>query len=238
MKTDYRDVVWITGARRGIGAAVARELAAAGKRLALSARKAEDVKELGTELREHTDVGVFSCDVADRASVTDCAEAIADEFGRIDVLINNAGLGVFKPMLELTPDEFDAMIDVNLRGVHHCTRAVLPAMIERGRGDILTINSIAVQASFANCTAYGASKAGALAFNRSLRAEVREQGVRIMDIFPGATATAIWSDEMLQEFGERMMEPSDVAQAVREMLDTSRRAVVEELVLRPRRGDL
>jgi 3-oxoacyl-[acyl-carrier protein] reductase len=237
-KSNNRGCIWITGARRGIGAAVARAMAETGAALALSARKQSDLKELGDELSPLTDVRTYSCDVTAAESVTACYTAISSDFGAVDTLVNNAGVGIFKPMLELSVDEFDASIAANLRGVFLCTRSVLPAMIQRKKGRVVTINSIAASTSFANCTAYAASKAGVLAFNRSLREEVREHGVRIMDILPGATATAIWPDDMLSEHEPKMMQAQDVALIVRDMLQAPDRATIEELTVRPWRGDL
>jgi short-subunit dehydrogenase len=111
-------------------------------------------------------------------------------------------------------------------------------MMERKSGTIVNINSVAAVNSFKNCSAYGASKAGALALSRSMREDVREFGVKIIDMLVGATETEIWGDEMRAEAGHRMMQPEDIAQTIVNALKMSDRAMIEEILLKPQLGNL
>ncbi len=229
--------VWITGASRGIGRALAEALAAQGAHLVLSARSADELHSLAKSLAERSRVRALPCDLG-RADDVAAAAAIAAEQGDIDILINNAGMGVFKPLTELSIDEFDAMMNINMRAAFLCTRAVLPAMLSNRAGTIVNINSVAAQTAFQGCTAYGASKAALLAFSRSLRAEVREQGIKVLDMIPGATATSIWSEEALAQHGEVMMQAADLAGLAVDLLSGNPRMMIEEIVIRPQNGDL
>ena len=231
--------IWITGAGRGIGAAIARALAA-DHNLSISARDTARLAEVITHAPTGSRIVAHTCDVRDAASVREAHETFVQAHGPVDVLINNAGIGIFRPLVDLSIEEFDDQINVNLRGVFLCVKAVLPSMIERQRGQIVTINSIAALTAYTNSTAYGASKAGALAMSRSLRNEVRDHGIKVHDLLVGATSTDIWPDSARDEFGHRMMRPDDVAAVVQDLVSDffHPRTHIEELVLRPQRGDL
>jgi short-subunit dehydrogenase len=163
---------------------------------------------------------------------------ISLKLGAVDILVNNAGLGIFAPFNELSIDDVDAMLNVNLRGAFLCTQAVLSSMIERSEGVIVNINSVSALKTFKNCSMYAASKAGLLAMSRSLREEVREHGIKVIDLMIGATETDIWSVEARNEFSPRMMQPDDIAESLLATLRLSPRMMPEELVLRPQQGDL
>ena len=231
------NVVWITGASRGIGRAVAERLAGDGYRIALSARSAEALREIAGQFSEETALYV-ECDVRREESVHFAYRTIVERFGRVDVLVNNAGMGVFAPLVDLSVQEFDDMIATNLRGTFLCTKAVLPAMLKRKAGSVLNINSVSAVTAFTASSGYGASKAGALAMSRSLRAEVRDHNIRVIDIILGATETEIWDEEERDQYRGRMIQPEDVANIVPALLDANRRMMVEEIVVRPQRGDL
>ncbi len=237
--------IWITGAATGIGLAIAQRLVLERHTLVLSSRNEDALKRAAHELRALTNVQsaihVVPCDVTSAVSVESAARYIHTECstnGAVDVLINNAGVGVFKSLATIAIEDFDNMLNVNLRGAFLCIKAVLPPMIERHSGTIVNINSVAATTVFTNSTGYAASKAGLLALSRSLRQEVRSQGVRVIDVLPGATETGIWSETSRQQFRERMMQPEDVADAVAALLALSPRAMPEEIVLRPQLGDL
>lgn len=230
--------IWITGAGRGIGAAIARSVAS-GNHCTLSGRNRETLDALALEFPPGS-VAVAPCDVSDHASVLAAHAAAVTAFGPVNVLVNNAGIASFRPFVDTTPAEFDQQIAVNLRGVYSCCSAVVPAMIEQHSGMIVTINSIAARTTFSSCSAYGASKAGALALTQVLRAELREYGIKVCDVLVGATDTDIWAKDMRQEHGHRMLHGSDVAQAVSMIIDSysNPRLLFEELTVRPQLGDL
>lgn len=230
-------VVWITGASRGIGKAIAQRLANEGYRVALSARRADSLREVADEVG-HERALYVECDVREEESVYFAYRTIVERFEQVDVLVNNAGMGVFTPLAELSVQEFDDMVATNLRGSFLCVKAVLPAMLKRKAGTIIHVHSVSAIKAFAYSSGYGASKAGTLAMSRSLREEVRDQNVRVIDVIPGATETDIWDEKDRAQYRGRMMQPEDVADVFPTLLATSPRMLVEEIVLRPQRGDL
>jgi NADP-dependent 3-hydroxy acid dehydrogenase YdfG len=174
-------VALITGASDGIGAAVARKLHDAGASVGLLSRRGED---LGLE----RGLGV-KCDVRDRAAVADATNAVVELFGRLDVVVANAGVGAYGDFLDLDPDLVEDMIDVNLKGTLYTAAATLPHLIESGEGDFLSLASVAGLRAFPGESVYNASKFGQLGFTRSLDHELRERGVRATCICPGGVRT-------------------------------------------------
>lgn len=234
-------VVLVTGASQGIGAAIARAYAARGQgiRLALVARHAARLRAVAADcarLDPRGAAAVFRCDTTDEAAVRRLARAVTRRFGAVDTLINNAGAFAPAPFLATTVAAFDRMVAVNLRSAFLVTRAFLPAMVARRRGDILFMSSIAGLGAYPNASAYGAAKFGVTGLAKALRAETRSRGIRVCCFHPGATWTPSWAGSGVDP--ERLMPAEDVARAVLEVFDLSRRTVVEELVLRPQRGDL
>jgi 3-oxoacyl-[acyl-carrier protein] reductase len=238
MKQLSESVIWVTGASRGIGAACAKHLARTGAKMAVSARKSDSLTSLTESFASDARYHVIPCDVANRESVAAAVKDISFHLGAVDILINNAGLGIFAPFTELSIDDADAMLNVNLRGAFLCTHAVLPYMIEQSEGVIVNINSVAALKTFKNSSMYAASKAGLLAMSRVVREEVREHGIKVIDLMIGATETDIWSVEARNEFSPRMMQPDDIAESLLATLRLSPRMMPEELVLRPQQGDL
>jgi 3-oxoacyl-[acyl-carrier protein] reductase len=235
----FNKVVWITGASRGIGAAIAVKCNQAGATLALSSRNVSALERFHREnFDAHHRVLTLSCDVRNEVSVDAAYMGIIEEFGRVDVLINNAGTGTWKNSWEMSSLEFDETIETNLRGNFLLMKAVIPRMIERGEGRIVNILSVASVKPFTQGAAYGSSKAGAYMLSRIVREEVREFGIKVIDVLPGATETEIWDDESRRLHSGRMMQPEDIASAVCSVLQFSDRVMPEEIVLRPQLGDL
>jgi NADP-dependent 3-hydroxy acid dehydrogenase YdfG len=174
-------VALITGASGGIGAAVARKLHDAGASVGLLSRRGDD---LGLE----RGLGV-ECDVRDRAAVDEATEAVIERFGRLDIVVANAGVGAYGPFLELDPDQVEEMIDVNLKGTLYTAAATLPHLLDSGEGDFLSLASVAGLRAFPGESVYNASKFGQLGFTRSLDHELRERGVRATCICPGGVNT-------------------------------------------------
>ena len=232
-------VVLITGASQGIGAAIAKAFAAEirGVRLALVARNERNLAAVARACAKlGATVEVFRCDVTDEASVDAMARAVTRRFRAVDVLVNNAGKFAGAPFTEMSVEDFDAMIAVNLRSVFLVSRAVVPGMIARGRGDIFNLSSIAALTAYPGGAGYSAAKAGVTSLSRIMRAELRDKGVRVCCVFPGATVSPSWAGSGVDE--ARMMPAEDVARAFVDVYRLSRRTVVEEIVLRPQRGDV
>ncbi|SFD66735.1 SDR family oxidoreductase [Roseivivax sediminis] len=182
-------VAMITGASRGIGAAAARRFAKAGAKVALVARSAEAVADLAGEIGGDQAVAI-PCDISRYWEVEHAVRNCVTAFGRIDVLINNAG--VIEPiahMAEADPESWGQVIDINLKGVFHGMRAVLPEMLEQGGGTVLTIGSGAAHGPVEAWSHYCASKAGALMLTRMADKENRERGIRALSLSPGTVAT-------------------------------------------------
>jgi len=205
----------VTGASRGIGLAIANALAGAGARLTLLARDARVLQRHAARL----DARAIRCDVADPAAVDEAIAAIAAAGTPPDILVNNAGL--FRPATidATTPDALGAALEVNLVAPFRLVRGFLPAMLERGHGDIVSIGSIADHRAFPENAAYGASKHGLRALHDVLRAELHGTGVRVTLVSPGPVDTSLW-DEIDPDSREgftprsRMLQPNAVAAAV------------------------
>jgi len=232
-------VVLVTGASQGIGAAIARAFAAeiAGARLALVARNEVALGRVARRCEEAgAEAEALACDVTDEAAVTAMAAAVHRRFGRVDVLVNNAGL--FRPgsFLTMAAADFDQVLAANLRSVFLVSRAIVPGMVARGRGDIFNMSSIAGLQAYPGGAAYCAAKFGVTGLSQVMRTELREHGVRVCTVHPGATVSPSWAGSGVAP--ERMMPAADVARAFVDVFRLSRRTVVEEIVLRPQRGDV
>jgi NADP-dependent 3-hydroxy acid dehydrogenase YdfG len=217
----------ITGASRGIGAAVARSLHARGVNLGVCSRSGDDLGLNGTV--------AHAGDVRDAAAVAALCDATAERFGGIDILVANAGVGAYGPFAELSLEHLDEMIDVNLKGTLYAVRAVLPHMHGRA-GDIVTIASEAGRRGLPYEAVYCASKFGQVGFTRALDHELREQGIRCSNVCPGGVAT----DFALEEGRGRtpdalsgMMSAEDVAAVVLFVLERPRHLRILETALRP-----
>jgi NADP-dependent 3-hydroxy acid dehydrogenase YdfG len=234
-----KPVIVITGASQGIGAAIARVFARGvpGVRLALVAR---NVRNLAATARACEQAGATAaavvCDVSDEASVAAMAAAVTRRFGAVDVLINNAGSFTGAPFVKLSVAEFDRMIAVNLRGVFLVSRAFVPAMARRRRGDVFNMSSVAGRQAYPGGAGYSAAKFGVAGLSQTMRAELAGRGVRVCCVYPGATVSPSWRGSGVP--AERMMPAEDVARAFLDIYRLTRRTVVEEIVLRPQRGDL
>jgi NADP-dependent 3-hydroxy acid dehydrogenase YdfG len=234
-----KPVVLITGASQGIGSAIARVFAREirGVRLALVAR---NVTKLNAVAKACTKLGaaaeVFGCDVSDEAAVAAMAAAVRKRFDGVDVLVNNAGKFAGAPFTEMTVAAFDALIAANLRSVFLVSRAFVPGMVQRGRGDVFNMSSIAGLAAYPGGAGYSAAKFGVSGLSKVMRAELRDKGVRVCCIYPGATWSPSWEGSGVDP--GRMMPAEDIAQAFFDVYRLSRRTAVEEIVLRPQRGDV
>jgi 3-oxoacyl-[acyl-carrier protein] reductase len=223
-------VALVTGAGKGIGKAIAMALAAEGAHVGLIARTEKDLVELAATIRNMgVQVSYATADISNREAVEAAVEMIRRDLDHIDILINNAGTGKFGKFLELTPDEWEHQIKVNLFGVYYTTRAVLPAMIEKQSGDIVNISSTAGKNGAAVTSAYSASKFGVFGLSESLMQEVRKQNIRVTALAPSTIVTDLaYSANLITGDAERVMHPEDFAELVIAHLKLNRRMLVKE----------
>jgi len=218
----------VTGASRGIGAAVAHALTAEGVNLGLASRSGDN---LGI-----TTAVAMAVDVRDPAALERLADATADRFGGLDILVVNAGVGSYGPFLDLPADELEDMIDVNVKGALYSVRAALPHLLKAGAGDIVTVASEAGRRGLPFEAVYCASKFAQVGFSRALDHELREQGVRCATVAPGGVATDFAmgrgrTPDMPELEG--MMNAEDVAAAVVFVLGRPRHQRILEVAFRP-----
>lgn len=227
-----RPIAVVTGASRGIGRAIALRLAGEYHVHAL-ARSRKLLEELTDEIRAAGGACTpLSADLTDPAAVARALDGI-----EADVVVNNAGVGALKPFLEITPEEWQQMIDVNLSALYHVTRALLPGMMARGRGHVVLIGSIAGRSAFVGGTAYGATKHAVMGFAESLMLEARERDVKVSVVNPGSVRTEFGRGELAGK--SWALVPEDVADAVAYVLATPPNVLVHRLEVRaahPRKG--
>jgi 3-hydroxy acid dehydrogenase/malonic semialdehyde reductase len=180
--------VFITGASSGFGAAVTRRFAADGARVIAAARRFDRVQDLAGELGPQ--VLPLTLDVRDRAAVAAVVDGLPPEFAAIDLLVNNAGLALgLNPAQDADLDEWDQMIDTNCKGLVHCTRAILPGMVARGRGHVINLGSVAGSYPYPGGNVYGGTKAFVHQFSLNLRSDLHGTGVRVTCVEPGMAET-------------------------------------------------
>lgn len=206
----------VTGAGRGIGRATAIALAKEGVNVGLVGLTLSNLEKVAEELREfQVKVAVATADVADLDSITTAVEKIRGELGAVDILINNAGTAKFGGFLDLSPEEWENIIKVNLMGVYNTTRAVLPEMIERKTGDIVNISSSAGQKGAPVTSAYSASKFGVLGLTESLALEVRKHNIRVVGLTPSTVVTDLAAEaNLISGNPENIMHPEDLADLI------------------------
>lgn len=182
--------IFITGASSGFGAACARIFATKGNRLVLAARRIDQLLALQEELTGTADIHIVPLDVRDREAVQGAVESLPERFREIDVLINNAGLALgLEPAHQVNLDDWDTMVDTNIKGLMYCTRCVLPGMVARNRGHIVNISSTAGAWPYPGGNVYGGSKAFVTQFSRNLRCDLLGTKVRVSCIQPGMAET-------------------------------------------------
>ncbi|MFT2008119.1 3-ketoacyl-ACP reductase [Pontibacter sp. 13R65] len=221
----------VTGAGKGIGRAIAIALAKEGVHVGLLARTKSQLQEVAAEVEKAgVKAVVVTADVANRAEVEAAVAQVQEQLGAIDILINNAGIGGFGKFLELAPEEWERIIQVNLMGVYYVTRAALPAMIERQAGDIINISSTAGQRGAAITSAYSASKFALIGLSESLMQEVRKHNIRVSTWTPSTVATELAVQSKLTDGNpEKVMQPEDLAELLISQLKLNRRFLLKEV---------
>ncbi|HTY06776.1 MAG TPA: SDR family NAD(P)-dependent oxidoreductase [Gemmatimonadales bacterium] len=223
----------VTGATDGIGKAVAFALGRAGARVAICARTAANVASTVAELKQAgIDAAGAACDVSDAAAVGRFAEFVRKERGEPQILVNNAGIGIFAPLAQLSLEDWDRVMGVNVRSLYLVTRSFLDG-ITRSAGTIVNIGSLAGRNGLDGGTAYCASKHALLGFSKSLMLEVRKSGARVIAICPGSVSTGFSNRTARRQNEDRILTPEDVAQTVLDVLTLPQRALISELDLRP-----
>jgi 3-oxoacyl-[acyl-carrier protein] reductase len=219
----------ITGAGKGIGKAIAIALAKEGVNVILVARTQDEIESVAVKARSlRVKALAITADVADINSVNAAVEKALTEFGTIDILINNAGIGAFGKFLELEPTTWERIIQVNLMGTYYVTRAVLPNMIERQTGDIINISSTAGLSGNALTSAYSASKFAVLGLTESLMQEVRKHNIRVTALTPSTVATDMAKELNLTDGNpEKVMQSEDVAELIIAQLKLNRRVFIK-----------
>jgi NAD(P)-dependent dehydrogenase (short-subunit alcohol dehydrogenase family) len=223
----------VTGSTRGIGRAIAEEMAKAGATLVVSGTREADVARVVEEMRAagHTVFG-SACDVRRYDEVEALMEYCTSEAGGLDILVNNAGVGLFSPVSEISPEDWDRVINTNLTGVFYCSRAAIPHLLQRGGGAIVNISSLAGKNAFAGGAAYNASKFGLEGLSEAMMLDLRYQNIKVAYVLPGSVATE-FSGRTLSEEESWRLTAGDVAEVVLDILAQDRRALASRVELRP-----
>ncbi len=230
-------VIYITGATRGIGLGVAKILLKEGYKVAISGRKEETVQAAIEELKTHSDqvFGVVS-DVKDFESEQKAIEAIITRFDKLDVVIANAGLGIFKPVDELSIEEWKDMIDTNLNGVFYTMKASLKALKET-QGYFISIASLAGTNFFEAGTGYNASKYGVVGFSHAAMLDLRRHGISVSTLMPGSVSSHFNGHNPSGD-DHWKIQPEDVGELISDVLKLNRRMLPSRIEIRPMRPDL
>jgi len=224
-------VAVVTGAGRGIGRAIAVELAKMGARVVVAARS---VSELEETARMAGLASVVPTDVRRQNEVHRLLEHAETQLGPVDILVNAAGIGVSGPVVGFSDADFEAVLDTNLKSIFLTCRGVLPSMTARGTGHIVNIASIAGKVGSANLAVYCASKFGVVGFTQALAEEVRQHGIRVSLICPGSTDTSFFGGTgKASKARERMLTPADIAHAVAMLVTQEANSFISEVVIRP-----
>jgi short-subunit dehydrogenase len=226
----------VTGAGRGIGRAVARNLAECGCRVILIARTLAQLEQVQQEISKSGGKAIaIAADLTRDDEVQRLVEQSQQRFGPPDILINNAGWGKRAPVVKVQPEDLDQTLRLNLRAPMILARSFVPAMIEKGEGAVINIGSISGKTGEANGAAYSASKFGLIGFTQSLYEEVREYGIKVAVILPGFVDTPLIPPNR-QLDRSKMIQPVDVAQTVRYILGSAPTYCPVEITLRPQKS--
>jgi len=226
-------VAVVTGAGRGIGAAIARKMAGLGATVVLCGRTRAPLDATAVEIKkDHANSVVIECDVSALGSVEKLAAQVEREPGRVDILVNNAGIGGFGgPLYTMPPQSWDAVLNTNLRGVYYCIRSFVPMMIRNRGGHIINISSLAGKNALPNGAAYAASKWGLNGLSYSIAEELRNHNIRVSVVCPGSVDTSLSPHEGKDP--KKMLRPEDVAHVVAMLVTQAPQSFVSEVLLRP-----
>ncbi len=224
----------VTGGSTGIGLSTARQLAEAGGRVAICARTAETLEAAATRLRETgAEILALQVDIGQEEEVDSLVRAVNEAWGGADLLVNNAGIGIFGTFVDLDIDDYDRVFGVNVRGLFLCSRAFAPGMIEQGGGVIVNVASLAGKNAFAGGAIYSASKHAVMGMSKSMMLDLRPHGVRVLTVCPGTVYTPFFDRvEQFNPVEERSLQADDVAEMILHVVRLSDRATVSEFEIR------
>ncbi len=229
----------VTGASRGLGKAIAEKFAGGGYDLFLCSRSADGLQRTADELAEKypaIKVRYKAFDLGDKQQALKCGDWILEQGSSVDVLVNNAGQFIPGSIYNEEEGVLEKMIEVNLYSAYHLTRALLPGMMQRKKGHIFNICSIASLKAYSNGGSYSISKFALAGFSKNLREEMKPHGIKVTALYPGAAYTDSWASSGIDP--QRIMEAGDIAEMLYAASKLSVQATVEEIVLRPQLGDL
>ena len=225
----------VTGASSGIGLECTRMLFDAGCSIAVVGRSADRLKPAVEGLASDRWL-IAECDVRDDQAVRAMVAGVEQAWGCVDILINSAGLFRTAPLAETTNEMWDDMWNTNVNGTFYPTRAVVPGMLERGKGTIVVMSSVAAHRAYSGNSAYSASKYAVTGFARALSSEVRRKGVRVVNVMPGPVDTPIWGSMDTPMARDEMLTAREVAQATINAMTVSDTQVIEDVLLLPQKG--
>lgn len=237
-------VAAVTGASSGIGEATAIALAKAGASVALGARRLDRLEELAARINADGGTAVaIECNVADEESAHAFINGAAEQLGRLDILINNAGVMLLGPVEGADTNEWRQMIEVNLLGLLYCTQAAMPHLRDGGHGHVVNVSSVAGRSASAGVGVYNATKWGVTGFSEALRQEAAHSKIRVTCVEPGLVATELQGhnknpvviqtlDKMIADIGD-VLQPEDIADAIMHAVTAPARVSVNEVLIRP-----
>jgi NADP-dependent 3-hydroxy acid dehydrogenase YdfG len=229
-----KPVTIISGASRGIGRAIATRLARENHFVILLARNNEEISELELEIDSAGGKALsFAVDISNEKQVNEVVEQAMRDFGHIDNVINNAGIGIFKKAENLSEEDWTRVMDVNVKGSFLLSKAVLPHMKAAGKGHIVGIASDVSKRTFADGSLYCASKYAQHAFFEALRREVRSKGIKVSVIYPGLVDTYFHEGDPGQPHRAQYLQPHDIADAVSYVINAPHHVIIDELMLHP-----
>lgn len=227
-------VAIVTGGTKGIGRGIAEALVREGVNVCISARSRHEINETVRDLRllKGGNATGIVADVCNYSQVKPLFELTTSEFGGLDVLVNNAGIGLFQTVEEMSPEDFRSVIETNLFGVFYCCHEAIPIMKQRGGGHIINMSSLAGVNAHPRMAAYNASKFGLNGFSEALMQEVRHDNIKVSYIMPGSVNTEFGGDEPSQDKAWQL-QPTDVAEVVIDLLRQDSRALASRVEIRP-----
>ena len=228
-------IALVTGAGRGIGRAISLALAEAGAHVVVAARTAAEINAVADEINASGGkADAFTADVADESSVAGLFAEIGDRLGRLDVLVNNAGIGIYGPVVDFSCADFDQVVAVNLRGTFLCSREAMKLMIPRRSGYIINISSVVGFKGYPGQAAYAAAKHGVMGLTKSLAVEAHEHGIRVSAVLPGGVDTEMLQRSRPDLDRSVLLQPEDIAETVLFLLSLSDRAAIDQIYIRRR----
>ena len=224
----------VTGGGRGLGKAVALALAAEGVNVAITGRNENNLKSVAAEIESKGVKSSYSVfDVTDKKQVFTSLEKLQNDFGKFDILINNAGIAAFGGILEMDDEQWEDIVKTNLLGPYYVVKAVVPGMVEKKSGDVVNISSTAGLKGNALTSAYSASKFGLIGMSESMMLELRKQNIRVTTLTPSTISTDMAKTDLKITDGnpEKVLQPEDFAELVVDLLKLNKRAMLASAAL-------